>query len=148
MDVRVRRRSLASSEPCLSINSALCCPRSLWKMKSVYHCDWHHIVSPFFLFFFLNTYTHETPPCPPPPTITSIAPLRHTHTHTHTHTQTHSYTYTPQAQTASDREAATASACSMPCAVVCMVVRLPHQYAERATLLLRPPEGETHTSVW
>ncbi len=95
----VRRRSLVSSEPCLPINSALCCPRSLWKMKHVYHCDWHCVVSPFF-----SLHVH-TPSCPPLPTITSIAPLRHTYTLR--------CTYTLQAQTASDSAAAAAAACSL-----------------------------------
>lgn len=106
VDVRVRRRSLVSSEPCLPINSTLCCPRSLRKMKSVYHCDWHRIVSPFF--FLTRTHTrhlHALPLQPSPP-------LHHSDTHTHTPLQ---------AQTASDSvAAATASACRLPFAVVCM----------------------------
>jgi len=85
LDVRVRRRSLASSEPCLPLNSVLCCPLSLWKTKSVYHSDWRSIT--FFSLAPTNTHRHtRCPTRPPPPTITSFH-YSDTHTHSSLHLQ-------------------------------------------------------------
>lgn len=77
LDVRVRRRSSVSSEPCLPINSALCCPWSLWKMRNAHHGDWHCTVSPVFL-------NRHTP--------TRLLPSKHhLHCNTGTHMCTHPY---------------------------------------------------------
>ena len=127
MDVRVRRRSLASSEPCLSINSSLCCPRSLWKMKSVYHCDWHRIVSPSFFFPLTHTHTRHLRALPLQPS----PPLHHSDTHRHTHTLVHIH----PSGTDSIRQRSSnsiSSQCAMCCGVHGCATATPVRWARHA----------------
>lgn len=112
LDVRVRRRSLVSSEPCLPINSLLCHPLSLWKMKSVYHGDWHCIISLFF-------HTHTTHQHALPPN-NHLLPLRHTHAYIH--------------PAATDSVAATASACHLLWCAWCMTATPVHWVCHSAAL--------------
>lgn len=111
LDVRVRRRSLVSSEPCLPINSALCCLRSLWKIKSVYHGDWHCVASPFSSL--THAHTRHLHTSPPPATSATLHD---------SDTQLHTDSYVHPAGTDSVAEAA--SACSLP---ILRGVSLPYQ---------------------